>query len=140
MGSVCWLVAFGGLVLKGLVLPGDYGVQQGHWLVPQLCYTLFAFLIVVPFVLGRDGESRVHALADTRVMVFLGTISYGIFLWHEAVIHWIDFQWLPRASTHSGYTLIVVALTLAATIPIATASWFLIERPALGLKQRIDRT
>lgn len=138
-GGLCWTLALAVLVTKGLVLPGDFGVQQGHSLVPQICFTLFAFFMVVPFVLGRDAASGVHRFASTRVMIFLGTISYGIFLWHQAAIRWINFDWATQASQHSGWTPLVFLLALAVTIPIATASWYLVERPALSLKTRFAR-
>jgi peptidoglycan/LPS O-acetylase OafA/YrhL len=138
MGTLCWALGFGVLLLKGLVLPVDMGFEQGHALGPQLLYTTFAFLMVAPFVLGAGSRSLVHRLADTRVMVFLGTISYGIFLWHQAVIHWVNFEWTD-ASRRNGATLLVIGLAVVVTIPIATASWYLVERPALRLKQRMRR-
>jgi peptidoglycan/LPS O-acetylase OafA/YrhL len=38
-----------------------------------------------------------------------------------------------------GVALYVV-LSVLCTMPFATASWFLVERPALGLKKRLRRT
>jgi peptidoglycan/LPS O-acetylase OafA/YrhL len=134
-----WALGFVVLILKGLVMPLDMGFEQGHALGPQLAYTTFALLMVVPFVLGRGSRSLVHRFADTPVMVFLGTISYGIFLWHHAVINWINFEWTD-ASRRNGAALLVIGLGVVVTIPIATASWYLVERPALRWKQRTRRS
>jgi peptidoglycan/LPS O-acetylase OafA/YrhL len=139
LGPVCWALGFGVLILKGLAFPGDYGVAQGHAFAPQLYYTVFAFLMVLPCVLGAGSRSVVHRFVDTRVMIFLGTISYGVFLWHQAVLSWIRFDWITSSSQHEGYTLLVTGLAIAVVIPIAAASWYLVERPALGLKDRLTR-
>jgi peptidoglycan/LPS O-acetylase OafA/YrhL len=63
---------------------------------------------------------------------WLGTISYGVYLFHFPVIvglrmtgHW------PQDSLR-GELLAVLAITL----PAATLSWFLVERPAIRWAQR----
>jgi peptidoglycan/LPS O-acetylase OafA/YrhL len=62
-------------------------------------------------------------------MVFLGVVSYGVYLWHTYVINEFD-----------GYTAIPNDLQFVAafivTVAIATASWFLLERPVLRLAHR----
>jgi peptidoglycan/LPS O-acetylase OafA/YrhL len=90
-------------------------------------------------VFGQGSTSLVHRFVDTRVMIFLGTISYGIFLWNQAVIHWINFAWFGLGGEQRGNTLTVIAIALPATIAIATASWYIVERPAIRLKGRIQR-
>ncbi len=138
-GTLCWALAFGVLLVKGLTLPVDLGFQDGHAIGPQLLYTTFALLIVLPFVFGQGSRSFVHRFVDTRVMVFLGTISYGIFLWNQAVIHWINFTWFDLGGEQRGNTLLVIAIALPVTIVFATASWYIVERPAIRLKARMRR-
>jgi peptidoglycan/LPS O-acetylase OafA/YrhL len=68
-----------------------------------------------------------------RPLLFLGRVSYGIFLWH---ILWVTvLLGLPGTRTMSA-TEYALALTivLAATVTSATISWQLIERPALAWK------
>jgi peptidoglycan/LPS O-acetylase OafA/YrhL len=64
---------------------------------------------------------------------WLGTISYGVYLLHFPVIvalrmtgHW------PQDTL--GHQLLAV---LAITLPAATLSWFLVERPAIRWAQRV---
>jgi peptidoglycan/LPS O-acetylase OafA/YrhL len=58
----------------------------------------------------------------------LGTISYGIYLWHGAV-----YPQMERLAVW-GNAPVDVGLLAAVSVAFATASWFLIERPALRLK------
>ena len=137
LGTVCWVLAFSVLAVKGLVFPGEFGFNQGHTAFPQLFFTTFAFLLVLPFVFGSGGTSLVHWLAETRVMIFLGTISYGIFLWHQPVIHWIKFNWVTSNGWVAQHPLTTWLFAIAVTVPIATVSWYVVERPAMRLKERL---
>jgi peptidoglycan/LPS O-acetylase OafA/YrhL len=58
-----------------------------------------------------------------RPLCALGLISYGVYLWH-----WPLYVWLDERRTHlDGWTL--VAVRVAVTLLVATASYFLLERP-----------
>ena len=63
-------------------------------------------------------------------LVGLGRISYGIYLVHMPVLHLM----LPARVgwEYPGNTIIAATITLA----VALASYFLIERPFLSLKDR----
>ena len=67
-------------------------------------------------------------------LVYLGTISYGIYLYHYFMI-WVfrrEFGWIRKQHPNQG----VYFLTLtAATIAVASISWFAFERPINGLKR-----
>jgi peptidoglycan/LPS O-acetylase OafA/YrhL len=67
-------------------------------------------------------------------VVYLGTISYGIYLYHYFALWGFDaaLGWTRDANPNQG--IYFLALT-AATVGIATASWFLLERPLNGLKR-----
>lgn len=62
-----------------------------------------------------------------RPMVALGTISYGLYLWHAPLILWLrSVDALPLTM------LAALPVVLAAGVLVATASWFALERPALA--------
>ena len=83
-------------------------------------------------------------------MVYLGVISYGIYLWHEP---WIDRYLAGRTSRRSPCTAAtrrsrgtrrayisvpffsMLLAVLALTIATASVSWFVVERPVLKLKR-----
>jgi peptidoglycan/LPS O-acetylase OafA/YrhL len=82
---------------------------------------LAAVLVVAPVALDQGGPvARVLAL---RPLVWLGAISYGVYLWH-----WPIFLALNGERTGwSGWPLF--AIRCAATVAVATASWWLLEQP-----------
>jgi peptidoglycan/LPS O-acetylase OafA/YrhL len=156
---LCWIAALVALwwVAAGAGL-GHTTPEIAHHLLwgQHYLYGGVAVFLVLPAVFGPQdrGSSRIRAFLQTRVMVYLGLISYGIYLWHEG---WIDryLQWtgVPAFATYGSdipfrwhtnsvisvpwftFVLAVAALTIAS----ATISWYACERPLLRLKHRFDR-
>ena len=82
---------------------------------------LAAVLVVASVALEQDGPVA-RALA-WRPLVWLGAISYGVYLWH-----WPIFLALNGERTGwSGWPLF--AVRCAATVALAAASWWLLEQP-----------
>ena len=63
---------------------------------------------------------------------WLGTISYGVYLFHFPVIVGLRMtgHWPQDSLTRE------LLAVLAITLPAATLSWFLVERPAIRWAQR----
>jgi peptidoglycan/LPS O-acetylase OafA/YrhL len=83
-------------------------------------------------VLADGRRSLPAALLSTRVLAWLGLVSYGIFLWHQPfVVEFlrVDF-WFPVAG-YPPYTLLVAAVATA----IAAVSYYGLERPVLRFKE-----
>ena len=86
-----------------------------------LAVAVAAVLVVAPVALDQGGFVG-RALA-CRPLVWLGAISYGVYLWH-----WPIFLALNGERTSwSGWRLF--ALRCAATFAVAAASWWLLEQP-----------
>ena len=82
---------------------------------------LAAVLVVASVALEQDGP--VARVLAWRPLVWLGAISYGVYLWH-----WPIFLALNGERTGwSGWPLF--ALRCAATVTLAGASWWLLEQP-----------
>jgi hypothetical protein len=97
-------------------LPRNFMFEGGFLLCAGL-----AALVVADARLVQPG--RFGRLLAARPLHFLGTISYGIYLWHWPVIVYVNGQ--RTGLSEWPLDLLRVALTLA----ISTASYYLVERP-----------
>jgi peptidoglycan/LPS O-acetylase OafA/YrhL len=68
-----------------------------------------------------------------NALAFVGTISYGLYLWHYILLHGFLRAHGPLelwTNSPSGQ-LVAAAALFAVTLPVAVASWYLLERPLL---------
>jgi peptidoglycan/LPS O-acetylase OafA/YrhL len=96
----------------------------------QLMYGVMAVALVAIAALRITGNGTARAALDARVMVALGVISYGIFLWHDAILTQLE-QWHFAEHVPTATTLVLFVVVLGAACVVATASWRLVERPLL---------
>jgi peptidoglycan/LPS O-acetylase OafA/YrhL len=93
------------------------------------------FCIVVPVVLGPQSRGTIRKVLRSRVAVYLGVISYGIYLWHWYILRIVEDR-LGWPLRHGNY-LAVLALALPVVIVAASVSWFGLERPLLRIAHRV---
>ncbi|NUO34757.1 MAG: acyltransferase [Dermatophilaceae bacterium] len=103
--------------------PG-HGLEVDHPLFRPLG-AVYAFIGVWLVFAAATGSSRV---VGSRVMVFFGTISYALYLWHQT---FINSQLLGEHSTPRNLLLI------AAAVLVSWLSWVLVERPVGRLRGRL---
>ena len=104
-------------------------------------HVLFAVVggsLVAAAVLATPGRGVVGRVLGNRLALWLGLISYGIYLWHVTVLQVLEDLGFQR-SLHWHPFLVVTAVTLVATSAVAAASWYLAERPLLSLTPRRAR-
>ena len=100
--------------------------------VKHIGYALVAGLVVAPSVLGaRTVLSRV---LSSPVLTYVGTISYGVFLWHLPLMFAVRSA-LGLELFEFGFW-VTVLLTLAASLVVAAVSWHLLEAPLQDLARR----
>lgn len=86
-----------------------------------------AFLVLVPAVLGRH---RALAVFDHRLLLRLGAVSYGVYLWHTVVL-------LVAADVELDVPFLALLLgTVAASVVIAHVSYGAIELPFMSVRER----
>jgi peptidoglycan/LPS O-acetylase OafA/YrhL len=110
-------------------LCGPLGLARstvGAGLLKHVLYLGFAVALLVPAVFGNPA-GRWQRIAGSPLLVRLGAVSYGLFLWQMVVlIALVEHLGIPPFSGHFGPLLLAV-LTLGTAA--ATASWLLLERP-----------
>ncbi|WP_327121373.1 acyltransferase [Nocardia sp. NBC_01730] len=84
------------------------------------------------------GRSKQHRWLESPLAATIGRWSYGIFIWHLAVLSIVFpvFGILP----FQGDFCYVLILTVAITLPVASASYALVEEPVRRWARGRDRT
>jgi len=96
--------------------PGYEGFALGPNLIAVLCAAMLIHA-------GRSPHGAHLRLLTFRPAVFVGLISYSLYLWHQPVLG------LARLSLGSEPGLAALGLALAAAFGLATLSWRFVERP-----------
>ncbi|WP_109523122.1 MULTISPECIES: acyltransferase family protein [Nocardia] len=130
-----WSIALVALIFSATDLGGPAGLTHAapwQYVAKMALGTVIGFGLIAPLVLG-DGR---HRWLRSSTAATLGRWSYGIFLWHLAVLSIIFpvFGILPFQRNF----VFVLLLTVALTLPLAAASFALVEDPARRLAHRFD--
>jgi peptidoglycan/LPS O-acetylase OafA/YrhL len=102
----------------------------GHFL-----YGMASVLLVAPFCV--DSQSLLVKAMSLRLFTWLGTISYGIYLWHLAFLGGNFAEKYMPYTENDGQVLIRFLVVLPASIAIASLSYYVLERPIMrAINQR----
>lgn len=133
-----WAGAAAIYLIAATPLAGPYNLLPstgGEAFMKSILYAAAAAGVILPAV--GLGEGRVGRVLGGRVGHYLGDISYGVFCYHVIVLGLIsdalDF------GVFTGRFGLRLVLTLAVSIAVATASYYLMERPILRLGRRDRR-
>ena len=111
-------------------------VSRRTFVEQHALYAAVAFFLLLPAAFGEPGRGVVGRLLPSRLLSYLGLVSYGIYLWHFAVVKQLE-QWLNPLLPGSWYARFAVylPLTLLGATAIASVSYYVLERPTLSLKR-----
>jgi peptidoglycan/LPS O-acetylase OafA/YrhL len=136
---LCWGLAIGAFVVLSFCfhLPLDLDFTPKQFWFTRTSFSFIALLFLAPIVLGEQDRGPVRRLLANRPVIWLGLVSYGIYLWHEA---WMFkyLEWAGQPQLNAPFLPLFV-VSLALTIATAAASWYLIERPIMGWRRRTTR-
>ena len=122
-GALCWLAS------AALLLAACYAPRHA-----AAALMLAAAPLVVLPALFSDAPGPVGRVLAFRPLLWLGTVSYGLYLYHVTLMAWL----VDHHGTSLGPSpwLSLAVVSLAVTAVAAAASWYLLEERALRLKNR----
>jgi peptidoglycan/LPS O-acetylase OafA/YrhL len=128
--GTCWII--GALLFWLAILPlagprSLVPISTWQWTFKHYLYGGSAFFFLLPLVAGT--ATWPERLLGNRVMRWFGEISYGVYLWHLALLISIQ-RWLGWP-TFGGHFGALFGLTALASTAAATTSWYVLERPLL---------
>ena len=137
----CWALALGLFVIAGTPLTGPRDLTEptpGQFGAKVVLFTAVAVAFVLPAAFSGAGPIR--SALSSPVARWLGTVSYGLFLWHPFVLTLLD----PGVGSANllGFARTYV-LTVAGALILAAISWYALEQPIQRLSRlrlRLRRT
>jgi peptidoglycan/LPS O-acetylase OafA/YrhL len=107
---------------------------------------MFAYYLIMTALLEKN--NYLGQFLENRVIVYLGTISYGIYLYHNFVFNYYHLNGNTIWAFVSNYVTILNSLNaelillkfsinFLLLIGIASFSWFYIEKPINKFKNRL---
>jgi peptidoglycan/LPS O-acetylase OafA/YrhL len=125
----CWLVAAGVLAVATTPIAGPrdlFSPTTGEFAAKTALYTVVAVMLLIPLAFG--GKNRFTKLFSSGLARWLGTVSYGLFLWHPLVIA-IIYRPDGGRPLFTGSLIGTFTLVLALGLLVATVSYYVLERP-----------
>lgn len=132
--------------------PADFvtGYEGWFWQRRQLVFGVMSVLLMLPVLFAPAVRSPLRRAWSWRPVVWTGTVSYGLYLWHldwmERSIDRIDpfstaGSWSGWISARPGDAplLWLVAVGLGLGLVWAALSWHLLERPLQRFRDLVRR-
>jgi peptidoglycan/LPS O-acetylase OafA/YrhL len=141
--SLCWGAAFAGLTFAAWYWErtGRYDPYTAGPL--HLIWAAIAFFLVLPAAFPRRDRTGVPGrVLSFRLLVWVGLVSYGIYLWHLPLIPKVR-DGLVAVTGHSltgaAGTLELFACVVVLATACAAVSYYVVEQPVLRFKNGFPR-
>lgn len=126
-----WALAAGGYVV--LANLGSNYISADVEPVRHELRGLIAACLLAPAIFGESQGGLVRRVLAWPPLLWIGLVSYSLYLWHPAIAQKIVYTQLDE---NVGWVL-PAFLAVVASIVVAAVSFYVVERPALRLGQRL---
>jgi len=123
------MLALGGAAVIVAFSLSGFAYAQHQYVFNPICGVASFLLVGIAAFSGP--QARLTRVLSVSPLVFLGEISYGIYLWHEPIHHVLFNEGVLSSSYVPGFLELAMC-----TIALATGTYYLVEKPALRLKNR----
>jgi peptidoglycan/LPS O-acetylase OafA/YrhL len=127
------------LVSFGIGLTGDpaQDYSPAQYLARNLLYGAVAVGVIAPAAFGDDRGGLVRRVLSHRALLWIGLISYGIYVWHAPLLSLL-LKWHYSQSGPELWRYVRWAVVpLLGAVALGAASYYLVERPALSLRRAV---
>lgn len=138
------LLSVGAAAIALAIYEGDF---QSHPIGQTLGMTMVSIMagaLLIVVATATTGGA-VHRLFNGRLLVMLGTYSYGLYLFHSPVrfvVHQTFSHWLPMPLLWGSEILAQLrdlAIAIPLTLAVAMVSWYCFESRFLKLKRHFAK-
>jgi peptidoglycan/LPS O-acetylase OafA/YrhL len=103
-------------------MEGSYKYVWGYSIVNLM----FAYVLV-----HIESKTLMPALFENPLLVYLGTISYGLYVFHLPVL------WLVYSTVNSSSEIFLASTSLLITVMISMVSYEFMEKRFINLKDKL---
>lgn len=126
-------IAFGCLIILSGILWFQFSSLANPIIqVVKYQFISLTYFLAVTWVIMAPAQNWIVRFLSSKFMVYTGSISYGIYVYQAIAIEWMKHYDIQNSLYFfTGVTAVIYS--------IATLSFYLIEKPILGLKSRFTR-
>jgi peptidoglycan/LPS O-acetylase OafA/YrhL len=139
--AVAWAFALTAflLVSLGIGLTGDpaQDYTAAQYLARNVLYGAVAVGVIAPAVFGEDRGGLVRRVLAWPALLWIGLISYGIYVWHSPLLSRLLAWHYGQGGSHLWRYIEWGVVPLLGSVALGAASYYLVERPALSLKRLV---
>ncbi len=113
-----------------------YLEQQWYWCLTLAGYAAFDLSVLAYLALGQPARWVVQ-LMRSRVVVYVGRISYGLYLYHLLIFFLLGIN--PAAMGGRGASLPMLVFAIGLSLVVSVVSFEFFEKPIMGLRRKFLR-
>jgi peptidoglycan/LPS O-acetylase OafA/YrhL len=110
--------------------------ERLQYLERHYLYLAVAFGVVLPALFGDHTHGWVRRVLANRALLYVGLISYGVYLYQFAVLQQLE-RWGFADVASGRWAWLWLVVGIAASVALASLSYYAVERPILGLKRLV---